>query len=292
MANTVSKGTMFPEEVVSDLFSKVGGKSSLAALSEQIPVAFNGNDIFTFSMDDEVNIVGENEAKAAGGVTVAPVKVVPVKIEYGARFSDEFLYAAEEKKLEILRAFNDGFSKKVARGIDIMAMHGVNPRTGTTSALITQYFDKGALTVPYSAATADENVEDAIALIGDHDVTGIAMAKTFAAAMGKQKNSTGGKLYPELAWGGQPRAINGVPASVNSTVSFKDSTDMAIVGDFANCFKWGYAKQIPMEVIPYGDPDNTGKDLKGHNQVYIRAEVYVGWGILVESAFARVVNAG
>ncbi|MGM9628410.1 MAG: phage major capsid protein [Faecousia sp.] len=290
MADTVSKGTLFPEEIVKDLFNRVKGKSSLAVLSEKIPVAFNGNEIFVFSMDDEVNIVGENEPKPAGSVKVAPVKVVPIKIEYGARFSDEFMYATEEKKLDVLRAFNDGFSAKVARGIDIMAMHGVNPRTGTESALITQYFDKGTLTVDYAAASADDNVEDAIELIGDYDVTGIAMAKTFASAMGKLKNSTGGKLYPELAWGGQPKAINGVPASVNSTVSFKNSLDMAIVGDFANCFKWGYAKQIPMEVIPYGDPDNTGKDLKGHNQVYIRAETYVGWAILVEDAFARVVK--
>lgn len=290
MAETLSKGTLFPAEVVSDLFNKVKGKSSMAALSDQIPVAFNGNEIFLFSMDDEVNIVGENEPKPAGSVKVAPVKVVPLKIEYGARVSDEFMYASEEKKLDVLKAFNDGFCKKVARGIDIMAMHGINPRTGITSALITQCFDKGSLTVDFSAASADENVEDAIELIGDYDVTGIAMSKTFASAMGKLKNGTGGKLYPELAWGGQPKSINGVPASINSTVSFKDSSDMAIVGDFANCFKWGYAKQIPMEVIPYGDPDNTGKDLKGHNQVYIRAETYVGWAIMVEEAFARVVK--
>lgn len=290
MANTLSKGTMFPEEIVSDLFNKVKGKSSLAVLSEQIPVAFNGNEIFTFSMDDEVNIVGENDPKPAGSVTVAPVKVVPIKIEYGTRVSDEFMYATKEKKLDVLTAFNVGFSKKVARGLDIMAMHGVNPRTGTESALITHSFDKGTNTVPYDAATCDDNVEDAIEKIGDYDVTGIAMAKTFASAMGKLENGNGGKLYPELSWGGQPKAINGVPASVNSTVSFGDSKDMAIVGDFANCFKWGYAKKIPMEVIPYGDPDNTGKDLKGHNQVYIRAEVYIGWAILDQDAFARVVD--
>ena len=36
--------------------------------------------------------------------------------------------------------------------------------------------------------------------------------------------------------------------------------------------------------------DNSGKDLKGYNQVYIRAEVYIGWGILVPEYFARVVE--
>lgn len=291
MAETMSKGSLFPSEVVADLFNKVRGKSSLAALSEQIPVAFNGSDIFTFALDNEVALVGENEAKSAGGLTAAPVKVVPLKLEYGARVSDEFLYASEEKQLDMLTAFNEGFARKVARGLDIMAMHGVNPRTGEASSLITQSIDKGAKTVTYAAASCDDNVEDAVALLGDCDVTGIAMSKTFAAAMAKLEGVNGGKLYPELAWGGQPNAVNGVPASVNSTVSFGTSKDMAIVGDFATAFKWGYAKEIPLEVIPYGDPDNTGKDLKGHNQVYLRAEVYVGWAILDPDAFARVVTA-
>lgn len=292
MAEVVSKGTMFPEVVVSDLFSKVSGKSSLAALCAQMPVAFNGNDIFVFSMDNEANIIGENEAASAGEVTVAPVKMVPVKIEYGARFSDEYLYASEEKKLDTMKAFNVGFSAKAARALDIMAFHGVNPRTGVLSTHITQYFDKAVQTVDYDAAAPDNCVEDAVALLGDADITGIAMSRTFTSAMAKLENATGGKKYPDLAWGGQPKQVNGVPASVNSTVSFGSSKDRAIVGDFANYFKWGYAKQIPMEIIKYGDPDNTGKDLRGHHQIYMRAEVYLGWAIMSDNAFARIVEAG
>lgn len=291
MSSVQNMGTMFPAKCVEQVFNAVRGKSSIVALSEQIPVAFTGSDLFVFQMDQEVALVGESEAKGHGGITVAPAKVVPVKIEYGARVSDEFMNASEEKKLEILKGFNDGFAKKLARGLDIMAMHGVNPRTGEASDLIKYYFDKGTQTINYAAASCDDNVEDAVEKIGDYDVTGIAMAKTFASAMGKLEGPNGAKLYPELKWGGQPKAVNGVAASVNSTVSFGGSKDMAIVGDFANMFKWGYAKNVKMEVIPYGDPDNTGKDLKGHNQVYIRAEAYIGWAILDENAFARVVSA-
>ena len=70
-----------------------------------------------------------------------------------------------------------------------------------------------------------------------------------------------------------------------------EEKDKAIVGDFENMFKWGYAKEVPMEVIKYGDPDNTGKDLKGYNQVYLRAETYIGWGIFAPSHFARIKEA-
>ena len=74
-------------------------------------------------------------------------------------------------------------------------------------------------------------------------------------------------------------------------MNFNNATERAIVGDFKNAFKWGYAKQIPLEVIQYGDPDQTGKDLKAYNQVCLRAETYIGWGILDAAAFARIAEA-
>ena len=64
----------------------------------------------------------------------------------------------------------------------------------------------------------------------------------------------------------------------------------AIVGDFAGGFRWGYAQEVPLEVIPYGDPDNSGNDLKGYNQVYLRAELYLGWAVLEPASFARIVD--
>ena len=85
--------------------------------------------------------------------------------------------------------------------------------------------------------------------------------------------------------------INGLPVDANSTVNFNSNADRAIVGDFQTYFKWGIARQIPIEVIEYGNPDNdaTLGDLKGHNQVYLRGEAYIGWAILLPEAFSRIV---
>ena len=292
MATTLTKGELFAPETVSDLFNKVAGKSSLAKLAGTMPIPFNGADIFTFSMDDEVNIVAENSVKSAGAISVAPIKVVPIKIEYGARVTDEFMYASEEKQLDILKAFNDGYAKKVARALDIMAMHGLNPRTKETAALIgTNSFDTGVTKVTYDAAKIEENIESAIATINEaYDVTGMAMSKDFSSTLASLKVN-GVKQYPELAWGANPGNVNGLPVDVNSTVSFNNSKDKAVIGDFANAFKWGYAKEIPLEIIQYGDPDQTGKDLKAYNQVYLRCETYIGWGIIDASAFARIEAA-
>lgn len=295
---TLERGSLFQPELVTDLISKVKGESSLALLSKQDPIPFNGQKEFVFTMDSEIDVVAESGKKTHGGITLTPQTIVPIKVEYGARISDEFIYASEEEKISILQAFNDGFAKKVARGLDLMAMHGVNPRTGTASAVIgDNNFDTKVTQSVQAAlgmAAANSNVEAAIALVtgSDGDVTGMAMAPSFRSALAAITKTDGNPMFPDLAWGNQPATINGLPISVNKTVSDMSTVkDRVIAGDFQNAFKWGYAKQIPLEVIRYGDPDNSGLDLKGYNQVYIRAEVYLGWGIMEPGSFARITEA-
>lgn len=295
MATQTGRGTLFDPKLVTDLINKVKGRSSLAVLGKQTPIPFNGQKEFTFTLDNEIDIVAENGKKTHGGLTIEPVTILPIKFEYGARVSDEFLYATEEEKLDILKNFNEGFAKKVAKGLDIAAMHGLNPRTKTDSTVVgNNCFDKMVTqSVDYTKATPDANIEAGIALVeaSEMDVTGMVIAPSVRADLAAMKNSANEKLYPEFAFGGKPATLGSQALEINNTVSFNSSKDKAIIGDFANMFKWGYSKQIPLEIIQYGDPDNSGKDLKGYNQIYIRAEVYLGWGILDADSFAIVKEA-
>lgn len=295
MADVISKGSLFPEALIPELIQKTVGASALAKLCAARPIPFNGQKEFTFTLDKEVDVVAENGAKSKGGATVSPVTVVPIKIEYGARISDEFLYAAEDAQMDILAAFADGFARKAARGLDLMAFHGINPRTATASTVIgTNHFDsKITQTVTIASGDKpDDNIESAIALVqgSERDVNGLILAPAFKSALAKQTTTDGAKLYPQLAWGAAPGEINGLRTESSSALSANSSLDRAIVGDFVNSFRWGYAKEIPVEIIRYGNPDNdaTLGDLKGHNQIYLRAEAYLGWGILDASAFAFI----
>lgn len=289
---TLSKGSLFDPELVSDLINKVKGKSSLVTLSQQKPIPFNGQKEFTFTMDSEIDIVAENGKKTHGGISIAPLTIVPIKVEYGARISDEFLYASDEEKIDIVKAFNEGYARKLARGLDLMAFHGINPRTGTASAIIgTNHFDgKVTQTVDFNEADPDVNIETAASMVQGAEgvISGMAMDPQFSAALASYKVN-GVKKFPELAWGANPGAVRGIPTDINRTVS-NGGNDLVIIGDFASMFKWGYAKEIPLEVIKYGDPDNSGQDLKGYNQVYLRSETYLGWGIMDGNSFARVIK--
>ena len=280
----------FPSNLVKEVFVAAKGHSSLAKIAKQEPLSFSGTDIMVFSFDGEVNLVAEGAAKGSHTNGKDIVKMVPLKVEYGARVTNEFLRASEEKQIEIMKGFTDGFGKKVARGLDIMAMHGTNPATGSASALIgTNSLDTNAsvTSVTYVPATPDPegNIATGLAALGDNDFGGLIIDKTFAGELAKIKVN-GVPQYPELQWGANPERIKGVASDINSTVSAV-SGKHGYMGDFENAFRWGYSDIINFEVIEFGDPDGNG-DLKRYNQVYLRAEAWYGWAILNGAAFARI----
>ena len=294
--STIKKGSLFPAELATKMFSLVQGHSSLAKMSAQKPIPFVGEDIFVFDFASDVSVVGESGAKPAGDATITPVQIRPIKVVYQSRISDEFMYASEERRLEYLTEFANGFSKKIAAGLDKMAMHGVNPATGQASTIIgDNHFDKvitssNTITLGHDSSTIDANIEEAIGKVEDAEftVTGIAMAPAARTAMAGLTQNSGERKYPDFAFGAYPANLGGAILDVNATVSANSSVDRVIVGDFANAFRWGYSKNIPLEVIEYGDPDGAGHDLKQYNEVCLRSEAYIGWGILNAASFAKV----
>src|SRR5699024_5466070 len=95
----LERGTLFDPTLVTDLVEKVQGKSSVARLAQQAPIPFNGQKEFVFTMDSEIDVVAESGKKSHGGISLAPRTIVPIKVEYGARVSDEFIYRSEERRV-------------------------------------------------------------------------------------------------------------------------------------------------------------------------------------------------
>lgn len=293
--NATKTGTLFKPEVVKELISKVQGKSVLAKLSAQTPIPFNGVEQFIFNLEGNAQIVGEGEQKQAGKAKITSKVIKPLKFVYQARITDEFKYASEEKQLSFLSAYMDGFAKKIAEAFDLAALHGLEPKTMTDASFRgTNSFD-GLISgniVPYTEEHIDDNIDAAVQQIvaKGGEVTGIALSPTAGQALSKVKVN-GVVQYPEFRFGQNPDSFYGMKSDINKNLTVTGGTaetDHAIVGDFQNRFKWGYAENIPMEIIEYGDPDGAGRDLKAYNEICLRAEAFIGWGILDEEAFARV----
>lgn len=293
--NSLKQSTLFKPELVKELISKVQGRSVLAKLSNQTPIPFNGVEQFIFNLEGNAQIVGEGEQKGAGKAVLTSKVIKPLKFVYQARITDEFKYASEAKQIEYLSQFADGFAKKIAEAFDIAAIHGLEPK-GLTNASFkeTNSFD-GVITgnvVTYAEDKFDENIESAVQTIvaKGGEVTGLALSPVGGQALSKIKVKDVVQ-YPEFRFGQNPDSFYGMKSDINKTLSTTGGTaetDHAIVGDFQNRFKWGYAENIPMEIIEYGDPDGAGRDLKAYNEILLRAEAFIGWGILDADAFARV----
>jgi HK97 family phage major capsid protein len=293
--NALKQGTLFQPELVKELISKVQGRSVLAKLSSQSPIPFNGVEQFIFNLEGNAQIVGEGQQKGAGKAVVDTKVIKPLKFVYQARITDEFKYASEEKQLEYLSQFADGFAKKIADAFDIAAIHGLEPK-GLTDATFrdTNSFD-GLITgniVNFAEDKFDDNIDAAVQQIvaKGGEVTGLALSPIGGQALAKLKVN-GVVQYPEFRFGQNPDSFYGMKSDVNKNLTVTGGTaqtNHAIVGDFENRFKWGYAENIPMEIIEYGDPDGAGRDLKAYNEILLRAEAFIGWGILDADSFARV----
>lgn len=294
---TIQKSTLFPAALEKEIFNAVRGKSALAALSQNEPIPFVGKDVFVFSMPGEVSVVGESQPKPAGDSAITSVPIRPVKVVYQSRVTAEFMYASEEQQLNTLSTFAEGFARKLAKGLDIMAGYGYDPATGAASAVIgnnnlnyaiTNYAS-GANVVQYTTGTDDpvDKLEEAIGKVDE--LNGIAMSADFREDIAGLKATSGGAqpAYPEFSFGGAPTQLGAANLAVSNGL---DAADIyGIVGNF-DAFRWGFAKEMPLEIIEYGNPDGGTYDLKRANEVLLRSEAFIGWGILNPADFAMVIK--
>ena len=297
--STVTKATKFPAAMVTEMFNQVRGKSSLAKLVGSAPIPFTGVDVFTFSMSNKISVVGEAGAKPAGDAVVGTVQIRPVKVVYQSRVTDEFVRASEEKKLEYLKAFMEGYATRIAEGFDEMALHGVNPASGSAASgtignnhldYVVANYSSGANKITWTAGTnnPDDKLEAAIATLGGTANAAILGPTIRTALAGMTVSAGEGRKYPEFAWGQTPDNLGGMAIDANKTVEVNSSKDRAVVFN-SEAFKWGFASDISFEVIEFGNPDGGTYDLKQSNEVILRSEAYIGWGFLDNSQFALVV---
>lgn len=297
--STVTKSTKFPAQLEREMFSLVQGKSSVAKMAGAEPIPFVGKDIFTFNFSNKLSVVGESGQKPAGDAAVGTVQIRPIKVVYQARFSDEFMTASEEYQMNVLQEFRNGFAKILASGLDEMVLHGVNPATGSAASgvignnyadYVINAYNTNANTETWTSGTNSpvDKLEAVLAKIPT--ANGIILGPTIRTAIAGLKATSGGSTpaYPEFAFGGAPTTLGASQLDVNGTVESNSSKDRAIVADWS-AFRWGYAKDISIEVIEYGNPDGGSYDLKNTNEICLRAEAFVGWGFLDASKFGRVV---
>lgn len=262
-------------------------------------IMVGGTDFFTFTGTPKAELVGEGQNKSSVDGTPTKVTSKTYKAQLTYRFSDEVRYADEEYRLRLMEALAGRIATGISRAIDLIAIHGVNPLTGQSAASVTDYITKAGngTVINSTSATPDVDLDKAAAALQGHGhvATGIALDPVYAGVLARTKRSNGDRIFPELGLGFNVENLAGIKAAVSNTVSgtaegVASNTGVGgIMADWS-AFKWGIARNVPLHLIEYGDPDGAG-DLQRTNEIAIRAEVIFGFALLDDKAFAIIKQA-
>ena len=263
------------------------------------PTLFGPVSGATFSGVPKAQIVGESEAKdGQDPFELTPFSAEPVKAQISVRSSDEFMWADEDYQLGIIDDLvAPAIGAGMGRFVDLFGFHGINPLTGTVSAKATKYLAQATKVVD-AGGTPTAELNQAVGLIastGTAMPNGVAFDAAYNYSLATEVYPTGHPLagqpmYPQMGFSGIEnwRGLKGASSStVSGRPEITDSGVRAIVGDFSQV-KWGYQRQIPLRILEAGDPDNTGRDLAGHNEILFRAEVVIYMAIGDLGKFALV----
>ena len=283
-----------PKQKLDPWLGKIQNGSVVAALSDSVPMTYGEGDAWTFSIG-EAEYVGEGTNKGASTITPTSKTVKPFKFHKTLRWTEEVLWADEDRQLAIIDQILAEIQPSLSRALDFGVFHEINPTGGAVVAAMNGGLTDTTNLVEYVAADkpyVSLDAADALVLADGFIPRDIALAPTYAAKFSALRGtSSEQKLYPNFVLSTEVSELDGHRASVSNTVSGAgviavDTKVLGFVGDFS-AIRWGVQKSIGLEVIRFGDPDGGG-DLKRLNQVAFRAEVVYGWGIADLNAFAKI----
>ena len=277
-----------PAEVTQAIINKVGNTSTIAALSPSTPQLFLNEDYMVFNGAAEAEVVAEGQTKSSYEQTASYITGKKFKVQCTTRVTEELKWADEDNRLEIISSIQEDQTKAIARALDYVIYHAINPKSGTK---LTGYDALTAKAVAVTDSGDDIANVDALAdAVNEYEINGGALSRTWASRLRKLRvPATGMRFYPEIPINLAAGTLDGIPAATSTTVDGKKATTptkvLGIMGDYS-LIKWGMIRDIWAEVIQYGDPDQTGVDLKAHNQIAYRTEAMFSYAVLDPKAFA------
>lgn len=288
---------LMPREIADGMIKRTRTESVIARLSNREPMRFGKKDYLVFNDFPKAEFVEEGAQKSPTKGGFSSVTAVPHKAQVTMRFSEEAIWTDEDYQLEIVNSLASEGSVALSRALDLGMIHRVNPLTGQEIASWDNYVAKTtkSVTLAQAGADPDDDFASAVGLLVNQPeswgVSGAAFDPKFSWALSQLKRKDGAgatsdRRYPELGFGTNVTSFMGVPVAQGDTVSglpeiAADSKIRAIVGDFRGGVRWGVQRQLPIELIRFGDPDGQG-DLKRQNQVALRLEIVYGWYVFVD----------
>ena len=298
---TTEAKVLMPRNLADGMIKGSKSESTVAKLSGREPQRFGEVEYITFNDFPKAEFVeeGADKGHTTGGFGTVTAK--PHKAQVTMRFNEEVQWADEDYQLGILTELADAGGTALSRALDLGLYHRINPLTGSVISGWDNYLTSTTKRVEIGSAEADADVRSAVGLLinDSKSVNGVAIDPKFAWSLAGLQALSGGQptgtpRYPQLGFGTNITDFLGINAAQGDTVSglpeaSADTNVRAILGDFQNGIRWGVQRNLPIELIRWGDPDGQG-DLKRKNQIALRLEIVYGWYVFADR-FAVIENA-
>lgn len=289
--NTGNMGLTLPVATLGRIEERSQNSSILATLSPERPTLFGNVQAVRMSQKPRAEIVAEGGEKSSEDASFASVVASPIKVQTTVRMTDEVRWADEDHRLLIVDSLVDSIGVSIGRAVDLIGLHGINPKTGARADSVTAYLNQ----TTNRAEVGDSPTDTLVAAVGsvyggNYTPTGVALDSGYAFTLATEQYSDGRDRNPGMGFGDSLSNWRGLSVAQSNAVSARpeaaDAGLRALVGDFTQV-QWGFQRRIPISVIEYGDPDGNG-DLQRTNELAYRAEAVLYVAVFDLDAFAAV----
>lgn len=285
---------LMPRNIADGMITEARSTSVVARLSNREPQRFGEVDYITFNDFPKAEFVEEGADKDSTTGGFGSVTAKPHKAQVTMRFNQEVQWMDEDYQLGVFRDLAGAGQVALSRALDLGLIHRINPLTGSVITGWDNYVAATANRVEIDTADADADFRAAVGLLVEGTpssaVNGAAFDPKFSWSLANLMardgaGETSQQRYPSLGFGTNVTDFMGVPVAQGDTVSgtpeAADTGIRAIVGDWVNGIRWGVQRDLPVELIRYGNPDGQG-DLKRKNQIALRLEMVFGWYVFAD----------
>lgn len=282
---------LLPKSISTEWWKKATAQSIVPSLSKSTPVIIGDNVIPVLTKRPSASIIGELQNKVDSDLEAGAVNFKTIKAEVGLEFSMETVLTNPSGILDII---GEEMSQALARQIDAAVIHR---RQSSNGALLTSGVTGIAETtqVVELPTTPGTDIDpllwegyNKVVDVSGNNFTGFAVDPRLTYVLATARDSDGRRLNPDINMGQTVTSYSGQPMVNSKTVggdvdAGTDTGIRAIGGDW-DALRFGYAHQIGLRKIEYGDPFGNG-DLQRRNAVAYLMEVIFGWAILDPNAF-------
>jgi hypothetical protein len=280
-----------PTTELGRIAERVQNQSVLATLSPERPTLYGNVQAVRMSRKPRAQIVAEGAQKSSDTPEYSSVVANPIKFQTTVRMTEEVRWLDQDGRVQVVDELVDALGESMARAVDLIGIHGINPVDGTQAASVTSFLNQTTNRTTAADAPSDEILAAVGSIMGGQYLpTGIALDGGYAFQLATETYDDGRERNPGMGFGTGVSTYKGLTVASSSTVSGQPEaadTDLrALVGDYTQV-KWGFQRRLPIEIIEYGDPDGNG-DLKGQNEIAYRVEGVIYVAIFDLDAFAAV----